>query len=148
MRSSHAVAGLAVLAVLLGSGNSGDQARADTVTATCEDDASSDANTVTRAIASSKPGDTVVISGHCLIDGTIELLGNRTYKGEHRTDALNAPKAGSVLEQAPAARPPRCWPPTAISTTVPVPACRSRSAISRCVETAVQPRAESSCVPG
>jgi hypothetical protein len=52
----------------------------------------SDASTINSAIGSSAIGDEIVISGQCLINQTIKLLGNRSYSGTSRT--------GTVLKQA------------------------------------------------
>src|ERR1700745_4078155 len=54
------------------------RADAKTVTATCAD-ARTDAATLNSAISSSKPGSQIVISGHCLLTGTVTLLGDRSY---------------------------------------------------------------------
>jgi hypothetical protein len=52
----------------------------------------SDAAAINAAITSSSVGDEIVISGQCLINQTIKLLGDRTYRGTSRT--------GTVLKQA------------------------------------------------
>jgi copper-binding protein NosD len=52
----------------------------------------SDASTINSAIASSAVGDEILISGQCLINQTIKLLGDRSYSGTSRT--------GTVLKQA------------------------------------------------
>jgi hypothetical protein len=52
----------------------------------------SDARVINSAIASSALGDEIIISGQCLINQTIKLLGDRTYRGTSRT--------GTVLKQA------------------------------------------------
>jgi hypothetical protein len=52
----------------------------------------SDAATINTAIATSAMGDEIVISGQCLINETIKLLGDRSYRGTSRT--------GTILKQA------------------------------------------------
>jgi hypothetical protein len=52
----------------------------------------SDAAAINRAIAGSDVGDEIVFDGPCLINETIKLLGDRSYRGESRT--------GTVLKQA------------------------------------------------
>jgi hypothetical protein len=42
----------------------------------------SDARRINRAIAASSPGSQIVFQGQCLINQVIELLGNRSYRGE------------------------------------------------------------------
>ncbi|MBP2325896.1 hypothetical protein JOF56_006281 [Kibdelosporangium banguiense] len=51
-----------------------------------------DDETINNAIAASVPGAEIVITGTCLIDKPIRLLGDRTYRGENRT--------GTVIRQA------------------------------------------------
>ena len=72
-------------------------AGAKTVTTTCQD-SSADAATLNAAIASSHPGDQILISGHCLLTSPITLLGDRSYLGGSRT--------GTVLQQASGANLP------------------------------------------
>jgi Right handed beta helix region len=67
------------------------RADAKTITAKCVN-ASTDAATLNTAIAGSKPGDQIVISGQCLLTGPVTLLGDRSYLGGSRT--------GTVLQQA------------------------------------------------
>lgn len=52
----------------------------------------SDAIAINSAIRSSTNGDEIIISGQCLINKTIKLLGDRSYRGTSRT--------GTVLKQA------------------------------------------------
>jgi hypothetical protein len=52
----------------------------------------SDATAINSAIRSSAIGDEIIISGQCLINKTIKLLGDRSYRGTSRT--------GTVLRQA------------------------------------------------
>src|ERR1043165_5931474 len=52
----------------------------------------SDAKAINSAIASSAIGDEIIISGQCLINQTIKLLGDRSYRGTSRS--------GTVLKQA------------------------------------------------
>ena len=52
----------------------------------------SDARSINSAIASSAIGDEIIISGQCLINQTIKLLGDRSYRGTSRS--------GTVLKQA------------------------------------------------
>jgi hypothetical protein len=52
----------------------------------------SDAATINSAIGSSAVGDEIIISGRCLINQTIKLLGERSYRGTN--------KSGTVLKQA------------------------------------------------
>jgi|RhiMetdeSRZDD1v2_1073273.scaffolds.fasta_scaffold49164_6 parallel beta helix pectate lyase-like protein len=52
----------------------------------------SDATTINSAIRNSAIGDEILISGQCLINKTIKLLGDRSYRGTSRT--------GTVLRQA------------------------------------------------
>lgn len=61
------------------------------ITVLCQN-APSDASAINSAIAASARGDEIVISGQCLIDQTIKLLGDRSYRGTSRT--------GTVLKQA------------------------------------------------
>lgn len=64
---------------------------AETVTVTGTNSAG-DAAAINAAIAASAEGSEIIIRGRCLIDQTIRLLGNRSYRGESR--------AGTVLRQA------------------------------------------------
>ncbi len=61
------------------------------ITVVCQN-APSDSSAINSAIASSVKGDEIVISGQCLINQTIKLLGDRSYSGMSRT--------GTVLKQA------------------------------------------------
>jgi len=54
--------------------------------------ATTDDETINAIIATSQPGDEIVLSGTCLINGTIRLAGDRTYRGQSRT--------GTVIRQA------------------------------------------------
>ena len=54
--------------------------------------AATDADTINAAIAASPRGAEIVIRGPCLINKTIRLLDNRSYRGESRT--------GTLLKQA------------------------------------------------
>ncbi|MEU7617054.1 right-handed parallel beta-helix repeat-containing protein [Micromonospora rifamycinica] len=67
------------------------------ITATC-DNTTSDDETLNRVIAGSAPGDEIVIDGPCLINDTIKLLGERSYRGRSR--------AGTVIRQADGANLP------------------------------------------
>lgn len=51
-----------------------------------------DAATINTAITGSSAGDEIVIDGPCLLNATIKLLGDRSYRGESRT--------GTILLQA------------------------------------------------
>ncbi|GAA2756527.1 right-handed parallel beta-helix repeat-containing protein [Actinopolymorpha rutila] len=51
----------------------------------------SDAANINAAIAGSRAGDQIIITGQCRINQTIKLLGDRSYRGESRT--------GTVLRQ-------------------------------------------------
>jgi Right handed beta helix region len=48
----------------------------------------SDAATINAAISNSNPGDTIVISGPCLINAPIVLIGDRTYTSDDRSTIL------------------------------------------------------------
>ena len=63
----------------------------------CKNDAS-DAATINAAIAGSAMGDEIVISGQCLINQTIQLLGDRSYRGTSQS--------GTILKQADGANLP------------------------------------------
>lgn len=65
-------------------------AQAARVNATCAN-TTSDAATIQTAINSSAPGDEIVIKGPCLINATIKLADDRTYRGDG---------AGTLLKQA------------------------------------------------
>ncbi len=91
VRGALTVALLVALAALLGRVDGPEPASAKRVTAQCSN-SPSDAAEINAAIASSNVGDEIVIEGQCLIDQTIELLGDRSYSGESRT--------GTVLRQA------------------------------------------------
>ncbi|MFT3894524.1 MAG: hypothetical protein QM730_23080 [Anaerolineales bacterium] len=52
----------------------------------------SDATTINTAIAGSSQGDEIIIVGQCLIDQTIKLIGDRSYRGTSRS--------GTILKQA------------------------------------------------
>jgi hypothetical protein len=73
------------------------QAEAKTITAKCAN-AGTDAATLNAAITGSKPGDEILISGHCLLTSPVTLLGDRSYLGGSRT--------GTVLQQASGANLP------------------------------------------
>lgn len=66
--------------------------------AICASDPATDTDTINDAILSSREGDTVVISGHCLVSGTITLLGGRSYRGGTRTPTS---EANATIEQTP-----------------------------------------------
>ena len=91
------VAGAVVASLTIGLTHRSDPARAQ-VDARCTDDAATDLGVLTKAIRGSKAGDAVVIRGHCLVSGTVKLLGGRTYRGETRTTQNHV---GSTIEQAP-----------------------------------------------
>jgi hypothetical protein len=57
-----------------------------------------DATLINRRIAASQPGDEIVFNGPCLVNQTIKLLGNRTYRGGSRT--------GTQIKQADGANLP------------------------------------------
>src|SRR5579875_1265963 len=86
----------AAVAVALAPGDMS-AAHAKTVPATCAD-TRTDAATLNSAIASSKPGDQILISGTCLLTAPITLEGDRSYLGGSRT--------GTVLQQAKGANLP------------------------------------------
>ncbi|CAM3423436.1 right-handed parallel beta-helix repeat-containing protein [Kibdelosporangium persicum] len=65
------------------------QAQASTVACT---NTTNDDEAINNATAASVPGDEIVITGKCLINGTIRLAGERSYRGESR--------AGTVIRQA------------------------------------------------
>jgi Right handed beta helix region len=67
------------------------QAEATKVLAECSN-STTDASVINAAVASSDQGDEIVISGQCLINETIRIVGERSYRGESRT--------GTVLRQA------------------------------------------------
>ena len=91
------VAGAVVASLTIGLTHRSDPARAQ-VDARCTNDAATDLGVLTKAIRGSKAGDAVVIRGHCLVSGTVKLLGGRTYRGETRTTQNHV---GSTIEQAP-----------------------------------------------
>lgn len=91
-------AGLVVaLVTVLGAVVAPKPASAKRITATCSN-SPTDASTINAAIQSSDPGDEIVIDGPCLINQTIKLLGDRSYRGQSRT--------GTVLRQADGANLP------------------------------------------
>lgn len=57
-----------------------------------------DAGRINAAIAASEEGDEVVIDGPCLIAETIELLGDRAYRGKSRTGTILRQGDGANLE--------------------------------------------------
>ncbi|MEU1601982.1 right-handed parallel beta-helix repeat-containing protein [Micromonospora matsumotoense] len=57
----------------------------------CANDTGDDER-INRAVAASAAGDEIVLRGSCLVDDTIRLAGERTYRGESR--------AGTVIRQA------------------------------------------------
>ncbi len=63
-------------------------------TVNCRNNAQ-DATLINRRIGNSKVGDEIIFNGPCLVDQTIKLLGNRSYRGTSRT--------GTVITQAPGA---------------------------------------------
>lgn len=82
---------VALLCVLLAGGRAwGD----DRVALVCSNDTGDDER-INAAISGSAPGGEVVLTGTCLIDGTVRLVGDRTLKGSSRT--------GAVIRQAPGA---------------------------------------------
>lgn len=58
----------------------------------------SDAATINSAIAGSDTGDEIVIDGPCLITDVIELVGDRSYRGESRTGTVLTQADGANLE--------------------------------------------------
>jgi len=66
-------------------------AHASRARATCHN-TTTDAARIQAKINVSAPGDEIVIKGPCLLNATIKLLDNRTYRGDART--------GTVLKQA------------------------------------------------
>jgi len=83
-----AVIGVAVTVVAL---RQSPTSQAALVNAVCTGE-SSDAATIQAAINGSSAGDEVVIKGPCLLNATVKLLDNRTYRGGSR--------GGTVLTQA------------------------------------------------
>ncbi|MBP2336130.1 right-handed parallel beta-helix repeat-containing protein [Saccharothrix coeruleofusca] len=71
------------------------QARADTRTDVLCQNNTGDDERINAAVAASAPGDELVLNGTCLINGTVRLVGERTYRGLSRT--------GTVIRQAPGA---------------------------------------------
>lgn len=71
------------------------QAQAGTRTDVLCQNNTGDDERINAAVAASAPGDELVLNGTCLIDATIRLEGNRTYRGLSRT--------GTVIRQAPGA---------------------------------------------
>lgn len=109
-RASGILGGLLLVAVVVGvavglavdRADRRDPARSQ-VDVTCTNDAATDLGALKTGIRRSKPGDAVVIRGHCLVTGTVKLLGGRTYRGETRTTQNGV---GSTIEQAPHASMP------------------------------------------
>jgi hypothetical protein len=62
-------------------------AAAARITASCSN-SNGDAVAIQTAINNSAPGDEIVIDGPCLIINTIELLGNRAYRGDSASTVL------------------------------------------------------------
>ncbi|WP_238412907.1 right-handed parallel beta-helix repeat-containing protein [Saccharothrix deserti] len=96
-RSAHRVAVLrsalavALVGVLLASGQAwGD----DRIELLCSNDTGDDER-INAAISGSAAGGEVVLTGTCLINGTIRLVGDRTLRG--------ASRSGAVIRQAPGA---------------------------------------------
>ncbi|MBB5956949.1 hypothetical protein FHS29_003542 [Saccharothrix tamanrassetensis] len=85
------VALVAVLGAVLVSGQAQASGRTDLL---CADDTGDDER-INAATAASAPGDEIVLQGTCLIDGTIRLASDRTYRGLSRS--------GTVIRQAPGA---------------------------------------------
>ena len=73
------------------------QAGATKREATCAN-STSDAETINSAIAGSNVGDEIVIQGQCLVNRTIKLLGDRSYRGESRTGTVLKQAAGADLD--------------------------------------------------
>jgi hypothetical protein len=72
------------------------QAGATKIEATCTN-STTDAATINGAIAGSNVGDEIIIGGRCLINQTIKLLGDRSYRGESRTGTTLTQAAGADL---------------------------------------------------
>jgi len=70
---------------------------AASLTVPCRNNAN-DARLMNNRIAASKPGDEIVFNGPCLVNETIKLLGQRTYRGGSRT--------GTQIKQADGANLP------------------------------------------
>jgi hypothetical protein len=84
----------AALVPVLASTSSSD--RAATVTVMCRND-SADGEALQSAIDASRPGDEIVIHGPCLVDRTISLAGDRSYRGAGVGTTLTA-APGSDLQ--------------------------------------------------
>lgn len=61
-----------------------------------------DDDAINSAIAASVPGQEIVISGTCLINGTIRLAGERTYRGKSRAGTVIRQADGADLDAMPA----------------------------------------------
>lgn len=114
LRNLAAAAALGALAIFAIGGSA--PAEAAQVTATCNN-SSTDAATIQAAINASAVGDEITIDGPCLINATIELLGDRTYQGQSRT--------GTVLTQASGANLPAIlasdsWVTNSATTGIPI----------------------------
>lgn len=59
--------------------------------------ATTDTGLLNSGIESSRAGDEIKIHGHCLINGTIVLLGDRTYAGDSRTGTTISQASGTNM---------------------------------------------------
>jgi hypothetical protein len=57
-----------------------------------------DAKLINRRIGNSKVGDEIIVNGPCLVNETIKLLGNRTYRGTSRTGTVITQADGANLD--------------------------------------------------
>jgi hypothetical protein len=72
-------------------------ASAAVVPASCANNASTDTGMLRTAINGSHAGDEIVIQGTCLVNGTISLLGDRTYRGQSRSGTVVREANGANL---------------------------------------------------
>lgn len=88
---------LAVVVLMAGVLSSEPAWGADRVELVCANDTGDDER-INAALGGSDPGSEVVLTGTCLIDGTVRLVGDRTLRGGSRTGAVIRQAAGANLD--------------------------------------------------
>lgn len=114
LRNLAAAAAFAAMAIFAIGGSV--PAEAAQVTATCNG-TNADAATIQNAINASAQGDEITIAGKCLINATIELLGDRTYQGQSRTGTVLTQTSGANL---PAILASDSWVTNSTTTGLPI----------------------------
>ncbi len=107
-----AVVGAAMIPLIASTSSS---ERAATVNVTCRNGAS-DAESIQAAIDASQPGDEVVLDGPCLVDRTISLLGDRSYRGA----GMGTKVAAAPGSNLPAVLASEAWVDDWTSTGLPI----------------------------